>query len=103
MDDVSANALWTQMKTFEAQAKGLSVPELEAPDYASVFKMAVDKVNQAQQHGSAMAQAFEMGDEDVDLAGAMVSLQKANIYFQGITQVRNKLVSAYQEIMNMPI
>jgi flagellar hook-basal body complex protein FliE len=50
-----------------------------------------------------MATRFEMGDPKVDLSQVMISQQKANISFQAVSQVRNKLVSAYQEIMNMPI
>ena len=54
-------------------------------------------------HAGGMAQAFEMGAEGVDLADVMVSLQKADISFRALTEVRNNLVSAYQEIMNMPV
>ena len=50
-----------------------------------------------------MAAAFEMGDPNVDLADTMLALQKSSLSFQALSQVRNKLVSAYQEIMNMQV
>ena len=50
-----------------------------------------------------LAQRFEMGDSTVSLSDAMISLQKSSIALQQTIQVRNNLVSAYQEIMNMPV
>ena len=50
-----------------------------------------------------MAEAFEAGTENVDLADVMISLQKASLSFKAMTEVRNQLVNAYQEIMNMPV
>ena len=49
------------------------------------------------------ATAFEMGDPNVNLSEVMVAIQKANVSFQAMTQVRNNLVSAYKDIMNMPV
>jgi flagellar hook-basal body complex protein FliE len=68
-----------------------------------MVKSAIEQVNGAQQKAQALARAFELGDPNVRLSDVMVSLQKANLSFQAITQVRNKLVTAYQEIMNMPV
>ena len=50
-----------------------------------------------------MAAALERGDKSVALPEVMIALQKASLSFQAMTEVRNRLVSAYQEIMNMPI
>ena len=50
-----------------------------------------------------VATAFERGDKGVDIAEVMIAAQKADVSFQAINQVRSKLVSAYQDIMNMPI
>ena len=46
---------------------------------------------------------FVSGESNVDLHDVMISLQKANVSFQSMIQVRNKLVTAYQEIMNMQV
>ena len=52
---------------------------------------------------SAMAQNFSAGDPNVNLQDVMVNLQKASMSFQQMVQVRNRLVTAYQDIMNMPV
>ena len=44
-----------------------------------------------------------MGDDSVTLPETMVAMQKASISFEAVTQVRNRLLSAYQEIMNMQV
>ena len=46
---------------------------------------------------------FGIGDDKVSLSDVMISMQKASIGFQATVQVRNKLVSAYHEIMNMQV
>ena len=50
-----------------------------------------------------MAAAFERGDQGADLARTMVAIQKADLSLNAMTQVRNKLVDAYKDIMNMPV
>jgi len=50
-----------------------------------------------------MSLAYASGDENTDLAQVMVSMQKASLSFEAVTQVRNKLLSAYQEVMNMQV
>ena len=74
-----------------------------AVDFASLLKSSIDQVNQAQQQSQAMQKQFELGAPDTNLQDVMVSLQKANISFETMVQVRNKLVSAYQEIMNIQV
>lgn len=94
-----------------AMAQGLGAPKaLEgAPGadkpqgFGDLFRQAVNSVNETQQQSSALATAYEKGDPKVSLAQVMVASQKASVSFQAITQVRNKLVEAYQDIMNMPM
>jgi flagellar hook-basal body complex protein FliE len=50
-----------------------------------------------------MVQGFETGTSNASLAEVMIQMQKSSLAFEGMTQVRNRLVDAYQEIMNMPI
>ena len=50
-----------------------------------------------------MKTAFEIGDDSVSMPEVMVAVQKASISFEAVTQVRNRLLSAYQEIMNMQV
>jgi flagellar hook-basal body complex protein FliE len=106
MAEINMNSLLVQMRTMTAQAQGLKGSTLSGTHPASfsgLMHNAVEQVNSAQKRAAALSEAFEKGDQGVDPVEVMVSLQKANISFQAATQVRNKLVSAYQEIMNMPV
>jgi flagellar hook-basal body complex protein FliE len=72
-------------------------------DFGQALKSALDQVNQAQQQAQQIAQDFSAGNPTVNLQDVMVNLQKANLSFQQMVQVRNRLVNAYQDIMNMQI
>ena len=72
-------------------------------DFADVLKSTIEQVNSAQQTSQEMQKQFELGDEGVNLQDVMVSLQKASLSFQTMVKARNKLVSAYQEIMNTQV
>ena len=72
-------------------------------DFAALLKASVDQVNATQQDSANLAKAFEQGDPNANLQEVMVSLQQANLSFQTMVQVRNKLVSAYHEVMSMQV
>ncbi len=72
-------------------------------DFASALKATLDQVNGAQQKSEDMAKRFVLGDDSVNLSDVMLNSQKASIAFQATVQVRNKLVSAYHDIMNMQV
>jgi flagellar hook-basal body complex protein FliE len=74
-----------------------------APDFAELLKQSIDQVNQVSQDAQAKQTAFQSGDSEANLQDVMVSLQKASLSFQTMVQVRNKLVTAYQEVMNMQV
>ncbi len=80
-----------------------AAPEVGAPSFSDMLGQAVNKVNETQQASNQIATAFEMGQGGVDLTEVMIASQKASISFQAMTQVRNKLVQAYQDIMQMPV
>jgi len=104
MNDINVNSVLMQMRALAVQAQGLPRPaETPTANFSSLMKTALDQVNAMQQNAATMAEAFERGSKEVDVAQVMVSMQKANIAFQATTQVRNRLISAYQEIMNMPV
>lgn len=71
--------------------------------FASVLRSGLERVNEAQQQSGASQRAFERGDPGVDLPQVMIDMQKASITFRGAVEVRNRMISAYQEIMNMPV
>lgn len=72
-------------------------------DFASVLKSSLDGVAQAQNQATSMQNAFVMGDDKVSLSDTMIAMQKANISLQATVQVRNKVVAAYNDIMNMQV
>ena len=76
--------------------------EVAGGGFAGELKKSLDRISDAQQNASSQAEAFELGKPGVALNDVMVDMQKANIGFQMGLQVRNKVVAAYQEIMNMP-
>lgn len=82
-------------------------PSAVAPDskvdFAAALKASLDQVNQSQTRAETLGRNFVLGDDRVSLSDVMIAEQKANISFQATVQVRNKLVSAYQDIMNMPV
>lgn len=80
---------------------------LAGVDGASGFRQtlsnAIDKVSQTQATASGLQQAFEMGDPRADLARVMVAMQQSQVAFRATVEVRNRLVQAYQDVMNMPV
>ncbi|MGH8595104.1 MAG: flagellar hook-basal body complex protein FliE [Gammaproteobacteria bacterium] len=105
MNTIDPNPLLLQMRALAARAQ--ATPETTATatnaDFRGMLLKAVAEVNQAQHAASALSDRFERGDAQVDLSAVMIATQKASVSFQAITQVRNKLIAAYQEVMNMPI
>lgn len=86
-----------------AAGQGPVSASAEGTDFASLLKASLDQVNGTQQDTANLAKAFEQGDPNANLQEVMISLQKANISFQTMVQVRNKLVSAYHEVMSMQV
>jgi flagellar hook-basal body complex protein FliE len=74
-----------------------------ASSFANVLKQGIDQVNQAQQKAATLQTQFELGVPGVELPQVMLEMQKASVSFRALTEVRNRFVNAYQEIMNMPI
>jgi flagellar hook-basal body complex protein FliE len=72
-------------------------------DFSQALKASLDQVNQVQSKAETLGKNFAMGDDSVSLSDVMIANQKANISFQATIQVRNKLVSAYHDMMNMQV
>ena len=108
MSDISSvNQVLAEMRrlTAAAQSSPLETGKAEAPgsDFSALLKQSIDQVNDTQQAASKLRNAFSAGDPSVDVTEVMVALQKAGVAFQAMTEVRNRLVSAYQDIMSMPV
>ena len=73
------------------------------PQFGELLRKSLDSVNATQNSASVLADKYERGVDNVDLATVMIESQKAAVSFRALTEVRNRLVNVYQEIMNMPI
>ncbi|MBD9484356.1 flagellar hook-basal body complex protein FliE [Pseudomonas sp. PDM14] len=107
---IEFNRLMLEMRSMQMDAMAKSrpamisaAPEPGAPSFSEMLGQAVNKVSETQQASGQLASAFEMGQSGVDITDVMIASQKASVSFQAMTQVRNKLVQAYQDIMQMPV
>jgi flagellar hook-basal body complex protein FliE len=71
--------------------------------FAKILKQGLDGVNSTQLKAADLANKFERGVPGVELPQVMLEMQKANVSFRALAEVRNKFVEAYREIMNMPL
>lgn len=71
--------------------------------FKSAMSNAIDNVSKVQNDASELQRAFELGDPKADLARVMVAMQQSQVAFRATVEVRNRLVQAYQDVMNMPI
>ncbi|MBL8505075.1 MAG: flagellar hook-basal body complex protein FliE [Methylobacillus glycogenes] len=87
----------------DAASKLAQTQATQRVDFAEVLKSSLNHVNQTQMNADALGKSFTMGDDKVSLSDVVIAGQKANISLQATIQVRNRLVSAYQDIMNMQV
>lgn len=105
MTTINIDQILTQMRTMSAQAASTPrvAEESVGASFGDLLSQSINQVNETQQHAGELKRAFELGEKDVDLAEVMVAVQKSSLSFETMLQVRNKLVDAYKEVMNMPI
>ena len=109
MDSNGINDLLGQMRATAALAAGkpaqvgADTSVAGGVDFAQVLQNSINQVNQTQQQAQSMADNFSGGDPNANLHEVMIALQKANVSFQEMVQVRNRLVAAYQDVMNMQV
>ena len=95
-----------EMRALQARASGISQAPAAAAqpsDFANLMKNSIDGVANMQNQATALADAYQAGDKNVDLTKVMLEVQKASLAFRAMTEVRNKLVDAYQQVMNMSV
>ncbi len=73
------------------------------PSFGQTLGDALQKVNRLQSETRQLQAAFERGDPNADLARVMVAAQASSVAFRATVEVRNRLVQAYQDVMNMPL
>ncbi|HYM34268.1 MAG TPA: flagellar hook-basal body complex protein FliE [Steroidobacteraceae bacterium] len=115
MSNMQVNSVLAQIRSLSSQVHSVSnsvgalspsalkAQQAEPGSFASLLKDGVAQVNQAQVQASDLATKFERGVPGVELSDVMLEMQKANVSFRALTEVRNRFVNVYQEIMNMPI
>jgi flagellar hook-basal body complex protein FliE len=104
MNEISATQLLSQIRTLGRDLQPIQ-PTIEPsrPDFGSLLKSTLDAVNETQRESASLKAGFENGTSNKSLAEVMIASQKADLSFRAVTEVRNKLVTAYQDIMNMPV
>ncbi len=108
-----------QMRVLEAQAKtqitppdagiekisenDLSINKIQKTEFSDVLANSVNTLNDNLMNAGVMSTAFQKGESNITMAELMINMEKASVSFQAMTSVRNKLLTAYQDIMNMPV
>lgn len=103
MSDMQVQQVLNQMKILSQNNILPETNSTDRPEFSKLLNDSINQVNSLQQDATALKTAYEMGDSNVDIPEVMVAVQKASLSFEAITEVRNKLLSAYQEVMNMPV
>lgn len=106
IDTRNLDQMLNELRAATALAHGKATAATQAEggvEFADALKAAIEQVNAAQQQAQQLAQEFASGNDKVNLQDVMINLQKASLSFQQMVQVRNKLVTAYQDVMNMPV
>jgi flagellar hook-basal body complex protein FliE len=96
------NAALARANNTPAATGAVELTDVKPNSFASTLENVLKDVNQAQHQAGALSAAYERG-ETIDIAKVMLARQEASIGFEATLQVRNKLLSAYQNIMNMPV
>lgn len=104
MNQIDTTQLLSQIRTLNAE---LQAPESARPagssDFGDLFRNAITQVNETQMQAAELKREYAAGRSERNLAEVMIASQKADLSFRAMTEVRNKLITAYQEIMNMPV
>ena len=108
METTGIDRMLSQLRTAQALASRspAAKPEAKAApkaDFADALKASLNEVNRVQNESAKLSKDFTLGDPNTNLQDVVISMQKSTIAFQQAVQVRNKLVQAYHEIMNMQV
>lgn len=111
MNAIDVQQVLSQIRALQAQAGNRPAPAAEAAGstapvaggFGAVLKSSLDQVNLSQASAQKLQESFERGDAGTDLASVMLATSKAQVSFKAVVEVRNRLVSAYQDVMNMPL
>ncbi|WP_434356321.1 flagellar hook-basal body complex protein FliE [Parasalinivibrio latis] len=103
---MKVSGMQQEMQMMAAEARNSSSPanaQQVAAEFSDILGQAVNNVNGLQKSAGELATRFDEGDRSVSLADVMIARNKSSVAFDATVQVRNKLVEAYKELMNMPV
>lgn len=106
MNNIDTTQLLTQLRAAAAAARAIPLESSDgtgAVNFQSLLTESISKVNELQQASEKTETAFIMGNPKVSLADTMIAENKAGLAFEAMVQTRNKLVDAYQQIMQMQV
>lgn len=107
MSTMQIQQVLSEMRALQARASGIAPESLtisaQPSDFANLMKNSIDHVATMQNQATSLANAYEAGDKSVDITKVMLEVQKAGLAFHAMTEVRNKLVDAYTQVMNMTV
>jgi flagellar hook-basal body complex protein FliE len=86
-----------------AAGRATSAPATGGAGFAQAMGNALEQVSSMQSESDRLAKEVQLDNPNVSLEESVLATQKASIAFQAVVQVRNRLVQAYQDIMNMPV
>ena len=109
MSSMEINRVLEQIRALQSQTKiGQPQPAQPQPvngpgEFANILQKGLSAVSQTEQRANQMTEAFERGTPGVELPQVMLEVSKASVSLKAVSEVRNRLISAYQDIMNMQL
>ena len=107
MTEINNTVLLSQVRAMAEKARVETTDFIEGKEvgesFSTTLEKAINQVNEMQGHAADLKTRYSRGDESVSLSDAMIAAQRSSLAFDAALEVRNKLVQAYQDIMNMPI
>lgn len=100
---MNVNQVLAQIRAYSRMQEASAAAPAQPTNFSQVLAASLEQVNAMQGESTQLKTAYEIGDPSVDLPDVMISMQKASLAFEATVEVRNKLLSAYQEVMNMQV
>ncbi|MDY6982690.1 MAG: flagellar hook-basal body complex protein FliE [Pseudomonadota bacterium] len=100
---MNVNQVLAQIRAYSRMQEANATAPAQSTNFSQVLAASLDQVSAMQQDATRMKTSYEIGDPSVDLPNVMISMQKASLAFEATVEVRNKLLNAYQEVMNMQV
>lgn len=110
MSEIDVRSVLSQIRALQAQTGAASARPAAAaaapagtPAFGRVMEAVLDRVSVTQTKAADLQNKFQLGDANTDLASVMLASSRAQVEFKGLVETRNRMVRAYQDIMNMPL